>query len=138
MKSGDAELSSRLRSISSELRAINKQLKASKATPSKTAIQEFRQILDNVRMTAWTVSELINARESTTNPEPLLSFLASERMRRVSQMMRDLSADIDKQAFTWQSSGIQALSNSVRELDSRLTKLSAGRGSLDLRSSSGS
>jgi len=128
MKSGDAELSSRLRSTSSELRAINRQLKAGKVTPSKTALQEFRQILDNVRMTAWTVSELINARESTTNPEPLLSFLASERMRRVSQMMRDLSADIDKQAFTWQNSGIQALSNSVRELDSRLTKLSARTG----------
>jgi hypothetical protein len=128
MKSGDAELSSRLRSISSELRAINRQLKAGKVTPGKTVLQEFRQILDNVRMTAWTVSELINARESTTNPEPLLSFLASERMRRVSQMMRDLSADIDKQAFTWQSSGIQALSNSVRDLDSRLTKLSARTG----------
>ena len=128
MKSGDAELSSRLRSISSELRAINRKLKASKATPRKTALQEFRQILDNVRMTAWTVSELINARESTTNPEPLLSFLASERMRRVSQMMRDLSADIDKHTFTWQSSGIEALSNSVRELDSRLTKLRAGSG----------
>ncbi len=123
MKSGDPDLSSRLRGVFSELQAIDRELKAGKVTPSKAALQKFRQILDSVRMTAWTVSELINARESKTNPEPLLSFLASERMRRVSQMIRDLCVDIDKQAFAWQRSGIQILSDSVRGLESRINKL---------------
>ena len=125
MNDGHPTLSTRLRELSSELQAIDSELKADKASPNRAALQEFRQTLDEIRMTAWTVSELINAREGGKNPGPLLSFLASERMRRLSSMIRDLCADIDKQVFTWQSSGIQSLSDSVLGLQSRITKLIA-------------
>jgi hypothetical protein len=122
---GHPDLSTRLRSVLSELQAIDRELKADIAAPDKAVLQEFRQILDNVRMTAWTVSELMNARETEKNPEPLLSFLASERMRRLSYMIRDLCIDMDKQVLTWQSSGVQALSDSVLGLQSRITQLIA-------------
>jgi len=79
-------------------------------------------VLDNVRLTAWTVNELLNARET---PERLLSFLATERMRRLSHMIKDLCADMDKEVFSWQSTGVQALSDSVLVLQSRITKLIA-------------
>lgn len=125
MKDGQEDVSSRLRNLASELRAIDRELKAEKVTPEKAALQDFRQVLDDVRLTAWTVNELTNAKEARKNPEPLLSFLAAERMRRLSYMIRDLCADIDNQVFTWQSSGIQALSDSVLGLQSRITKLIA-------------
>lgn len=125
MKDGQEDVSSRLRNLASELRAIDRELKAEKITPQAASLQEFRQALDDLRLTAWTVNELMNAREASRNPEPLLSFLASERMRRLSHMIRDLCADIDNHVFTWQSSGIQALSDSVLGLQSRITKLIA-------------
>lgn len=125
MQDGHPDLSSRLRNLSSELRALDLELKFEETTPDKALLQEFRQIMDDVRLTAWTTAELMNARESQKNPQPLLSFLASERMRRLSYMIRDLCADIDKQAFSWQSTGIQSLSDAVLVLQSRITKLIA-------------
>ncbi|HEX5435002.1 MAG TPA: hypothetical protein VFY05_12250 [Candidatus Angelobacter sp.] len=125
MKDGQEDVSSRLRNLASELRAIDRELKSEEITPEKTALQDFREMLDNVRLTAWTVHELMNARETRENPEPLLSFLAAERLRRLSSMIRDLCADMDRQVFTWQSSGIHALSDSVLGLQSRITKLIA-------------
>jgi len=125
MKDGQEDVSSRLRNLASELRAIDRELKAEEITAEKAALQDFRQILDNVRLTAWTVHELMNARETGEDPEPLLSFLAAERMRRLSYMIRDLCADMDNQVFTSQSSGIQALSDSVLGLQFGVTKLKA-------------
>ena len=125
MQDGHPDLCNRLRNISSELQALDLELKSDEITVDKALLQEFRQTMDDIRLTAWTVAELMNARESNKNPEPMLSFLAAERMRRLSYMIRDLCADMDKQALTWQSTGVQNLSDAVLVLQSRITKLIA-------------
>jgi hypothetical protein len=122
MTDGAPDLATRLRNVTLELEAIDLELRSEAVTPDKSLLQDFRHVLDNVRLTAWTVSELMNARET---PERLLSFLAMERMRRLSCMVRDLCADMDKEVFTWQSTGVQNLSDSVLVLQSRITKLIA-------------
>jgi hypothetical protein len=125
MQDSHPDLSSRLRNLSSELRALDLELKSDEITPDKALLQDFRQTMDDIRLTAWTAAELMNARESNRNPEPMLSFLAAERMRRLSYMIRDLCTDMDKQAFTWQSTGVQSLSDAVLMLQARITKLIA-------------
>lgn len=125
MQDGHPDLSSRLSNLSSELRTLDLELKADGNTLDKALLQEFRQTMDDIRLTAWTAAELMNARESNRNPEPMLSFLAAERMRRLSYMIRDLCADMDKQAFTWQSTGVQTLSDAVLMLQARITRLIA-------------
>jgi hypothetical protein len=114
--------SSRLKEISSELREIDLALKAG-ATPELLPLQEFRHVLDNARLTAWTVSELLSAVESQKDPANVLSFIAAERMRRSNQMLKDLSADIEQQGVTWQTSGIQSLYDTVNSLQVQLRKL---------------
>jgi hypothetical protein len=114
--------SSRLKEISSELREIDLALKAG-ATPNLLFLQEFRHVLDNARLTAWTVSELLSAVESQKDPANVLSFLAAERMRRSNQMLKDLSADIEHEGVTWQTSGIQSLYETVNSLQVQLHKL---------------
>ena len=115
-------LSERLHQLSLELRKIDSALKSGTA-PGLPALQEFRQVLDNARMTAWTVSELLNAAESQKDPAKVLSFLAAERLRRSNQMLKDLATDIDEQELTWQTSGIQALFETVSMLQLQLSKL---------------
>ena len=115
-------LSGRLHQLSVELREIDSRLKSG-ATPELLALQEFRQVLDNARMTAWTVSELLNAVEAQKNPATVLSFLAAERLRRSNQMLKDLSADIDEHELTWQTFGIQTLFETVSTLQLQLSKL---------------
>jgi hypothetical protein len=115
-------ISSRLKEISSELREIELALKAGPA-PDLLLLQEFRHVLDNARLTAWTVSELLNAVESQKDPANVLSFVAAERLRRSNQMLKDLCTDIDRQGVTWQTNGIQALFETVNSLQLQLRKL---------------
>src|SRR5258708_26774121 len=88
-------LSARLRSLTDELRTLDRELKL--GPPSDVSLlQEFRLVLDNTRLTAWTVGELLNAREVQKDPGTALSFLTSERLRRFGQLAKDLSADIEQ------------------------------------------
>jgi hypothetical protein len=114
--------SERLRAISGELREIDLALKSG-TTPDVLHLQEFRQVLDNARMTAWTVSELLNAVETQKDPAKVLSFVAAERLRRSNQILKDLCRDIDDQGVTWQTQGIQNLYDTVNTLQVQLRKL---------------
>lgn len=114
--------SDRLRAISSELREIDLALKSG-ATPDLLLLQEFRHVLDNARLTAWTVSELLNVVESKKDPANVLSFVAAERLRRSNQMLKDLNTDIDHRCITWQTNGIQSLFDTVNSLQVQLRKL---------------
>jgi hypothetical protein len=114
--------SERLRAISGELREIDLALKSG-TTPDVLHLQEFRQVLDNARLTAWTVSELLNAVETQKDPAKVLSFVAAERLRRSNQILKDLCRDIDDQGVTWQTHGIQSLYDTVNMLQVQLRKL---------------
>jgi len=109
------DLSIRLLNLSLEFKTIEDELKMAR-TVDLPALQQFRHSLDDLRMTAWKISELINARNAQEEPGVVLSFLASERLRRFNQMTRDLSNDIDQESFTWESSGIQSLFDSLKIL----------------------
>ena len=115
-------ISNRLKEISSGLKEIDLALKAG-PTPELALLQEFRHVLDNARLTAWTVSELLSAVESQKDPAKVLSFVAAERLRRSNQMLKDLCTDIDRQGLTWQTNGIQSLFETVNYLQVQLRKL---------------
>ena len=115
-------LSERLRRLSAELRSVEIDLKSGMA-PETLLLQEFRQVLDNARMTAWTVSEVMNARERQQDPAIVISFLVAERLRRANQMLKDLCADIEQEGITWQTHGIQSMFDTVKLLQVELIKL---------------
>lgn len=114
--------SDRLQAISGELREIEFTLKSG-TTPDVVLLQEFRQVLDNARLTAWTVSELLNAVEAQKDPAKVLSFVAAERLRRSNQLLKDLSRDIDDHGITWHTNGIQSLYDTVNRLQAQLHRL---------------
>jgi hypothetical protein len=115
-------LSNRLREISSELREIDLAMKSG-ATPDLLLLQDFRNVLDNARLTAWTVSETLNVVELQKDPANVLSFVAAERLRRSNQMLKDLCTDIDLRGVTWKTQGVQNLFETVNFLQVQLRKL---------------
>lgn len=115
--------SAKLIELTSELRVLDLELKSGE-TPEGPLLREFRQALDHVRMTAWTANELMDARHARKDPKTVLSFLTAERLRRFTQMVKDLSTDIEVQGLTWQTQGIQSLSDSLHLLQQRLGRLS--------------
>ena len=115
-------LSARLRDLTNELRALDRDLKSG-PPPDASQLGEFRQMLDSTRMTAWTVGELIDARELQKDPGAMLSFLIAERLRRFGQMTKDLIADLEQHGITGQTHGVQGLFEYVNLLQERLSKL---------------
>ena len=107
--------------LGSELRRVEHRLKA-EAAPDPVALNEFRQAVDNVRLTAWSVSELINAEHTRKNPDTVMAFLAAERLRRFDQMVRNLCADLERRIITLQTNGMHSLIDSVNMLQQRLTQ----------------
>jgi hypothetical protein len=112
-------LSAELRQFSSELKRLEKRLQTDPA-PDAVVLHEFRQAVDNVRLTAWSVSELINAQYTKKNPNAVLAFLAAERLRRFDQMVRNLCADIERRVIGIQTNGMESLLDSVETLHNRL------------------
>jgi hypothetical protein len=119
-------LSSELRQFSSELRRLEKRLQ-SEAAPDPTALTEFRHTVDNVRLTGWSVSELINAERIKKDPNTVLAFLSAERLRRFDQLVKSLCGDIDRRVITFQTNGMESLLDSVQTLHVRLRELFSER-----------
>jgi len=115
-------LAERLRRLTAELKTVEQELKSGQ-TPDKVQLQEFRHMLDNARLTAWTVSELLNAREREQDVEKVLSFVVAERLRRATQMLKELGADIQREGLTWQTHGVQTLFETVKLVQVHLLKL---------------
>lgn len=114
------QIASRLRRLTAELHTLERELKTEKMSDA-AALHEFRHAIDEIRMTAWTVDELLN-----TQPErqaTVASFLAAERIRRFAEMIREFSIDLEHQDLTWESGGVQPLFDSVTALHSQLEGL---------------
>jgi len=85
-------------------------------------LSEFRHRVDSVRLIAWSASELINAEHTKKNPDTVLAFLSAERLRRFEQLVKSLCGDIERGIITVRTDGIQALCESVNDLQQRLVR----------------
>ena len=93
-------LSSEIRRLTAELRHLQQRF-GSEPAPDIAVLNDFRSAVDNVRLKAWSVSELINARYNKEDPDAVLTFLAAERVRRLDQLVRNLCGDIERGAVTF-------------------------------------
>jgi len=118
--------SSKLGELTLELRTLEESLKTNTSV-NAAALSDFRQALDNVRLTAWTVSELQNAREIKRDAQAVTSFLTAERLRRFQQMVKDLRADLDHEGSNWSSQSIDDLQESITNLREGLGLLAYSR-----------
>ncbi len=123
MKESHADsLSSRLIQLTAELQSVEAELRSAQ-NPDPAILQNFRRSVDEVRTTAWTIGELMNARAIRKNPQVVLSFLAAERMRRFSEMVRGLAVDMDDPVVTWEANGVRKVAESLDLLQGRLRRL---------------
>ena len=119
MNTTPQDLSSEVRHFSAELKRLEERLK-SEPPPDPAALSEFRHRMDNVRLTAWSASELIYAEGAKKGPDSVLAFLTSERLRRFEQLVKSLCGDLERGLITARTDGIKALFESVNDLQQRL------------------
>jgi len=111
----------KLKRITSELNQLNRELEADGA-PDLAALSELRQALDDLRLTVWSTSELLQARHAGKNPDGIVTFLIGERLRRFEQMVDNLCADFDRQALPHDGYVVRPLYRAVAELQQRIKR----------------
>jgi hypothetical protein len=109
----------RLRDLIAELQSAEKDLQTDPNVEAAD-LRELRHALDNLRLTAWTVSELQNARTANKDTRAIASFLTAERLRRLRRMIDDLCADLEHDPAAWPKDSINDLQESLRVLHERL------------------
>ena len=115
MKEIPASLSSEITRLAAELRRLEQRL-GSEALAEIAPLNDFRHAVDNIRLKAWSVSELFNARYTREDPNAVLTFLAAERLRRLDHLVRNLCGDMERGAITSQTSGMQSLLEALATL----------------------
>lgn len=108
-------LSSDTKRLTSELRRLAQRFQLEPA-PDPATVQEFRHAVDNVRLAAWNVSELIHARQGEEATDTMVGFLAGERLRRFDQLAKNICGDIERRAISFKTSGMTSLFHSVSTL----------------------
>jgi hypothetical protein len=119
-------LTLQIKHLSDEIRRLEQRLKSEPA-PDPLALNDFRHAVDNVRLTAWSVSELLNAHQINKDPNTVLAFLSAERVRRFDQLVKNLCADIERGLITVETNGMQSLGESVDNLQLHLAQAAKRR-----------
>lgn len=101
--------------LTSELKRLAQRFQLEPA-PDLASLQEFRHAVDNVRLAAWNVSELIYARQGEKASDTMVGFLAGERLRRFDQLAKNICADVERRAISFKTSGMTSLFHSVTML----------------------
>ncbi len=121
MPAESGNVSDNLRRLISDLRFLREQIKSGEVDP--VVLRDFRDAVDNVRETAWVVQEWLEKQAGRGDPYALLPLLAKERIRRTSQLSRNLVSDLETVEITMETEGLAELHAAVESLHNLLATL---------------
>ena len=105
----------RLQILTTGLKALASDLKSAHSLDIN-ALRDLRDVLDQVRLSAWMASELMNAQRTVGDSGALLELLTAERLRRWRQSAEDLCSDIEAGRVVLSINGADGLLSAVKQL----------------------
>lgn len=114
-------ISHRLEAATGELQELERLVVSGDV--SARVLSEFRGAVDNVRQTAWTVQQWIGLQEQSRDPYTVMSALSAERVRRATQINRDLAIDLQSLEIDLDTKGLKDLYSAVNSLYESLAPL---------------
>ena len=115
------EATARLQRISAELRSLESALVA--ANSDHRVLREFRDAVDQVRVTAWSVQKWRELESERRDPYAVLPHLVNERIRRATQLSNDVTQDLDAEELEMEAGGLAELAGAVDRLHERLSRI---------------
>jgi hypothetical protein len=114
-------ISERLQAATEELQELERLVVSGDSSPR--VLSDFRGAVDSIRQTAWAVQQWIELRRQDRDPYTVLSILSEERVRRATQINRDLTIDLEALEVGFETEGLAKLFHAVEGLHERLTPL---------------
>lgn len=116
----EASITSRLQSATTELQQLEQLVQSGELDPR--VLREFRNAVDHIRGTAFAVQQWVGLKDSG-DPYAVLPKLSAERVRRATQLTKDLVLDLQTLDVGLETEGIAGLFAAVGDLHRRLAAL---------------
>ncbi len=114
-------VSERLKAATDELQELEKLVVSGDSSPR--VLSEFRSAVDSIRQTAWAVQQWTELQGQHRDPYSVLGILSEERVRRATQIAKDLTIDLESLELGLETKGLANLFHAVEGLYERLTPL---------------
>jgi glyoxylate carboligase len=116
------------RSVTDRLRATTEELKILQALImngdfSPRILSEFRTAVDSVRQTARVVQMWVGLQQQHRDPYTVMNTLSADRVRRATQIARDLNVDLQSMEVDFSTDGLRDLFDAITALHDRLALL---------------
>jgi len=113
--------SERLKAATDELQNLEQLVVSGDCSPR--VLSEFRGAVDSMRQTAWAVQQWIELQREHRDPYTVLGLLSEERVRRATQLARDLRIDLESLELSMETEGLDKLFQATKGLYERLVPL---------------
>ncbi|MGA7840996.1 MAG: hypothetical protein WBS17_16215 [Candidatus Acidiferrales bacterium] len=115
-------ITERLEAATTELQQLEELVKSGDL--DSRVLDEFRNAVDHIRSTTWAVQKWLGlSHESGGDPFSVLPTLAEERVRRATQISKDLALDVQATDVGVETKGIGELFQAVDDLRVRLSTI---------------
>ena len=106
-QANELSVSVRLQAATTELHELERPLRSGDFDPH--ILRDFRAAVDHVRTTAWAVQQWIALREQRGDAYGVLRVLSAERVRRSTQLAKDLLLDLETNEIGIETQGLKEL-----------------------------
>jgi len=117
----ERSVSERLKAATDELQKLEQLVVSGDCSPR--VLSEFRGAVDSMRQTAWAVQQWIELQRQNRDPYTVMGLLAEERVRRATQLARDLRIDLESLELSVETEGLDNLFQATKGLYERLAPL---------------
>jgi hypothetical protein len=117
----DPELSSRLRKTNEELKNLQNSVKTGMINVK--VLMDFRTATERARQASAAVQQWLDAQGKGGDPYKLMEQVVKQRVEMVTQLIKDVTVDLESLDVDLDTPGLPALNEAVRKLAERLEKL---------------
>ncbi|MGA9353769.1 MAG: hypothetical protein WBV46_08775, partial [Terriglobales bacterium] len=115
------ELSSRLMKTNEELKNLQNSVKTGMINVK--VLMDFRTATERARQASTAVQQWLDSQGKGRDPYKLMEQVVKQRVEMATQLIKDLSVDLESLDVDFDTPGLPALNEAVRTLDERLKKL---------------
>ena len=115
------ELSSRLKKTNEELKNLQNSVKTGMINVK--VLMDFRTAAERARQASAAVQQWLEAQGKGNDPYRLMSQVMSQRVEMATQLVKDVTRDLETLDVDFDTPGLPKLNEAVRTLAERLSKL---------------
>jgi hypothetical protein len=116
--SDEGEITSRLKKTDEELQDLQRSVKTGMVNVK--ILMEFRQAIDHARQATAAMRHWLEEQESGGDPYHLLPKVMTERMRIATDLLRDVTRDVESGDIDFDTAGLVELHQTLKTLQERL------------------